>query len=218
MSEAFVYCWTDHKNNKLYIGSHKGEICDGYICSSKYMLAEYEKRPYDFTRQIIAEGNIHDIRKLEAKILDTLNVKINENFYNQHNGNGDFYCKGHTEKTRQKMSKTRTGKKLNYKRTISEDHKNKLHEGRRNSKNSKEHNDAIRKYNLGKEVSYETRQKQKLAKLGKKFTQEHKDKIGKMDRSFMQTIEYKNAVKDAWVKRKQKKKFQELGGFTDAGK
>ncbi len=26
--EAFVYCWTDHKNKMLYVGSHKGSIDD----------------------------------------------------------------------------------------------------------------------------------------------------------------------------------------------
>ena len=38
MKEAFVYCWTDHKTNKLYVGVHKGSINDGYICSSKYTI------------------------------------------------------------------------------------------------------------------------------------------------------------------------------------
>ena len=35
---AFVYCWTDHRNNKLYVGSHKGSINDGYICSSSHIM------------------------------------------------------------------------------------------------------------------------------------------------------------------------------------
>ena len=31
MAQGFVYQWTDHKTNKLYIGSHKGDPDDGYI-------------------------------------------------------------------------------------------------------------------------------------------------------------------------------------------
>ena len=53
---SFVYCWTDKKTNMLYVGSHKGSIDDGYICSSKPMMKEYKKRPQDFSRQIVAEG------------------------------------------------------------------------------------------------------------------------------------------------------------------
>ena len=40
--ESFVYCWTDTKRNMLYVGKHKGDINDGYICSSKYFLSEYK--------------------------------------------------------------------------------------------------------------------------------------------------------------------------------
>ena len=46
MAEAFVYCWTDHKTNKIYIGSHKGDVNDGYVCSSKYMMEEYDNVHY----------------------------------------------------------------------------------------------------------------------------------------------------------------------------
>lgn len=90
MAEAFVYCWTDHKNNKLYVGSHKGPTYDGYVCSSKIMLREYKTRPQDFTRQIIAEGTWDDIFKFEGVILRSLDVKNDMLFYNMHNGSGNF--------------------------------------------------------------------------------------------------------------------------------
>lgn len=45
--ESFVYCWTDTKRNMLYVGKHKGDINDGYICSSKYFLSEYKNKTYD---------------------------------------------------------------------------------------------------------------------------------------------------------------------------
>ena len=74
------------------------------------MLEEYKKRPTDFTRQIVAEGTFSDIRVLEAKLLDTLDVKHDPDFYNQHNGNGDFYCKGHTVEARKKIGAAHKGR------------------------------------------------------------------------------------------------------------
>lgn len=108
--EAFVYCWTDHKMNKLYVGSHKGSEDDGYICSSKIMLEEYNQRPQDFTRQIVAEGLDKDIRKLEVKILESVNAKLNEDFYNLSNGYDNYNSQARlgrkvSEKTKEKMRK-----------------------------------------------------------------------------------------------------------------
>ena len=114
MTEAFVYCWTDHKTNKLYVGSRKGTRDDGYVCSSKYMMQEYKKRPHDFTRQIVAEGRFDDIRKLEEVILKTVNAKEDDNFYNQHNNDGKFYLKAHTEESKRKIGKAHKGKKCDY--------------------------------------------------------------------------------------------------------
>lgn len=100
MSEAFLYCWTDHATRKLYVGIHKGKPDDGYVCSSKVMLEEYGKRPNVFTRQIIAEGAYDDIRVLERVILSSIDAKNDAQFYNQQNGNGDFYLKQHTDKSK----------------------------------------------------------------------------------------------------------------------
>ena len=83
--EAFVYCWTDWKENKLYVGSHKGSPDDGYICSQRKeggMLKEYEKRPDDFTRQIVASGTLDDMRNFEKVLLQAEKVMTNEHYYN----------------------------------------------------------------------------------------------------------------------------------------
>src|SRR6185312_5620236 len=79
--EAFTYCWTDHLKNMLYVGCHKGSEDDGYVCSSKWMLEEYTKRPDDFTRQIITEGTYDDCLMLEATILKTADAKNNSDYY-----------------------------------------------------------------------------------------------------------------------------------------
>lgn len=163
MSEAFVYCWTDKSTNMLYVGSHKGSPEDGYVCSSKHMLEEYNKRPDDFSRQIIASGNIHDIRNLETKILQSFNVRENSNFYNRHQNDGLFFDgwkKGEmTLEHRNKLSEAKIGKK------ISEEHKRKLHEGRRKSKNSESHKRALLESRIGSKHSEETRKKMSEKKL-----------------------------------------------------
>lgn len=105
--EAFIYCWTDTKRNMLYVGTHKGTADDGYVCSGKLMLEEYKKRPYDFSREIIAFGTYTDMINFETKILKAANAATDMSFYNQHNGDGDFFNKGHTEGTRAKLKISR---------------------------------------------------------------------------------------------------------------
>jgi len=109
--KAFVYCSTDNKTNKLYVGSHKGSIDDSYVCSSRHMMKEYRERPEDFTRQIIAEGSVEDVRKLETKILLSVNAKLNEDFYNLWNADGKFFLEKHKEETKQKISNSKKGYK-----------------------------------------------------------------------------------------------------------
>ncbi len=127
-NEAFVYCWTDHKTNMLYVGSHRGTESDGYICSSKPMLAEYTQRPHDFTRQIIATGNTEDIRELEHRILLSSNAANDLEFYNIGHGGGRFYRKGvkMTEEHKKKISEANKNKPK------SEAHKSALRKARRN--------------------------------------------------------------------------------------
>lgn len=147
--EAFVYCWTDHNTNKLYVGCHKGTEDDGYVCSSKLMMEQYRERPQDFTRQIIASGSYKDIRKLEAKILESIGASQDKQFYNQHNGNGNFYCKGHTNETKRKIGLSSKGIPR------SEHVKEKISLG-----------------NLGKICSEETKRKISIGNRGKKKSEE----------------------------------------------
>ena len=175
--EAFVYCWTDHKTEKLYVGSHKGSTDDGYVCSSKYMLEEYSKRPNDFTRQIVAECSWKEAISLETAILKSVNARMNEQFYNKHNGDGfifEGWQKGQfSDEHRKNMSIAAS------KRKRSPEHLAALQEGRRRSKNSAEHNAIIKEkskpfqkghtpWNVGKPCSEETRRKISETKRKKK--------------------------------------------------
>lgn len=58
---GFVYIWRDRKHKRYYIGCHWGTENDGYICSSKWMLKSYKRRPQDFKRRILSR--IYTTRK-----------------------------------------------------------------------------------------------------------------------------------------------------------
>lgn len=163
--EAFVYCWTDHKNNMLYVGSHKGNPDDGYVCSSKYMLEQYKLRPQDFTRQIVAQGLFADIRKLESVILKLVNARTNESFYNQSNADANFTLKFHTEKTKKMIGQKNRGR---LRKDLSE--RNILgHSQKTREKISRNHHDVSGEKNpmYGKKHSEESKQKMKLNRIGK---------------------------------------------------
>jgi hypothetical protein len=111
VQDSFLYCWTNKANGKLYIGTHKGTIDDGYVCSSRIMIEEYLNNPSEFTRSIIATGNYKDMIGLETFILKSVDAARNICFYNMHNGDGEFYNKGHSEETKRKISLSNKGKK-----------------------------------------------------------------------------------------------------------
>lgn len=119
--EAFTYCWTDHRDNKLYIGYHKGQQDDGYVCNGLYkkhigrkkkvnwFFEEYSKRPQDFTRMILAEGTAEDCHALETAILVAVDAMHSDKFYNGTNGCGTFVLKHQTDYAKAKLSELKKG-------------------------------------------------------------------------------------------------------------
>jgi len=160
MHEAFTYCWTDRATNMLYPGSHKGTESDGYVCSSEYMMEEYEKRPEDFSRQIIAHGTYAEMRRFEAAILKAADAAHDPMFYNRHNGDGEYYCKGHLEKTKKILAEQKLGKpcaevtKVKISARLS---------GRKNGPHSEERKERIRVGNAGKKDTDATKQRKSEA-------------------------------------------------------
>jgi hypothetical protein len=65
MMGGFVYIWHDRKHGKFYIGSHWGDPEDGYVCSSRGMLAQWVSRPGHFRRRIIATATDPDELRIE---------------------------------------------------------------------------------------------------------------------------------------------------------
>lgn len=109
---AFVYFWTNLTTGRQYIGSHKGKIDDGYISSSKFFNEDYNKTPKNFKRSIVSLCENYEIaRKQEAALCLRINVKSDPMFYNMHNGDGSFVCKGHSSAARKKIAKSNRGKK-----------------------------------------------------------------------------------------------------------
>jgi hypothetical protein len=106
-TDSFVYCWTDNKTNKIYVGYHKGNINDGYICSSKTMLAEYYSRPEDFSRQIIANCSHEEAVSLEAAILRSAQAHKSDDFYNLALSNGIAVITPETRKIMSEAAKKR---------------------------------------------------------------------------------------------------------------
>lgn len=172
--EAFLYCWTDKLTNMLYLGAHKGAETDGYVCSSKLMLAEYQKRPENFSRQIIARGSWEDIISLETAMLRSVDAAKNENFYNKNNN--DWPVKKnlkHTALTKKKIGeaqkKSREAKPRKHtdetKRKMSESMKGKKHKpyyGRPVKEATKQ---KIRESLTGRKESMEVREKKRAARL-----------------------------------------------------
>lgn len=106
MPEAFVYSLRNKENNRLYVGYHKGEVDDGYICSSRVVLEEYKTDPNKFERFIISTGTVEDMQNLESLILNFVDAANNVEYYNQHNNNGKFHhTEPHTDMAKRKMSK-----------------------------------------------------------------------------------------------------------------
>lgn len=182
--DSFVYVWTDHSTNKIYVGIHKGHPNDSYISSSKSFMEEYKKRPYDFTRQVIAEGIYEDMIALETAILRSANAKIDETYYNLHNGDGKFYNKGHTEETKKKLS------------------------GRKHSDETKEKLRQIRLAQpdprLGKKHSPETIEKMRQSKMGKRYHTKQVTIDGITYNSYKEAAEAVGCVPDV-IRRRIKK-------------
>lgn len=187
--EAFVYCWTDHKTGKLYIGSHKGSSDDGYICSSKTMLEQYKERPNDFSRHIIADGAHWAIRYLEYKILESVNAKHNPKYYNQHNGNGDFYSKQTPEETKKKQSKSAKSSWLNpsEKRLAGIEKMRATKTGRKRGPHTEEHKQKIGKANAGNK-------RPDIVEMNK--TKEHREMVSKHNRKRKNTKYKKSKIKE----------------------
>jgi len=108
MEAGFTYCWSDHRDKKVYVGIHLGLIDDGYICSSKTMLKEYKSRPQDFTRQILFMGDYDLCAGFEKALINGLFKQDKSTFYNRSNGKKILF----DDEIKEKMRKKACGRKM----------------------------------------------------------------------------------------------------------
>jgi len=86
MYYGFVYEWTNVLNGKKYIGSHAGDVNDGYVGSGKAFRHAVEKHGIEnFTRGIVEYIVIENRRYLlerEKFYLDAVDAYYNKKYYN----------------------------------------------------------------------------------------------------------------------------------------
>ena len=157
---GFVYIWLDKKYKRYYIGCRWGHENDGYICSSRWMMKSYKRRPLDFKRKILSKiySNKKDLLEEEYKWLQLIKEnELGKKYYNIHNHHFNHWSAD-------------LNKCLSVGEKISLSHKNDPNWG---------------KWGKGKEISEETKEKLRQHNLGKKHTEETKQKC----RSYKHTPE-----------------------------
>jgi len=193
---GFVYIWYDSKHKRYYVGSHWGTENDGYVCSSKWMLQAYKRRPEDFRRRIISKINTNrqDLLNEENKWLQLIkSEEIKVKYYNLRNH--EF---GHW--TADEAKSLIIGKKIS---------------------SSQKNNPNFGSWNKGKIRSHET--KQKISESTKKSmkdyykihprTEETRKKIGENSKRLQ--IEGKIGMKGKKHSYETKKKMSENNAMND---
>ena len=97
---SFIYMWEDLYENKYYIGSHIGNVNDGYLFGGIDIKRKYRERPFDFIRKILSYHIINsnfEIRSIEKEYLEKFDVENNDNFYNRTNESYGGYHKKSVE-------------------------------------------------------------------------------------------------------------------------
>lgn len=193
----YTYRITNKKLNKHYYGTRTSKrkpeedigIC--YFSSSrdKWFIRDQKDNPQDYKYKVIKIFNTRkEAIEMEIKLHNKFNVGINESFFNKtkqtstgfdrtgivfnidfKGKNNPFYNKKHSEKTKEKISKSKIGKKwseerhnLFKKNYIKENHPN---YGKKLKDSTKE---KISKSNKDKIISEETKKKLSNAAKGNK--------------------------------------------------
>ena len=84
--DSFVYRWREIATGKWYIGYHKGQPDDGYICSSQIVKPLIQTDPSRWERKILRFGTRQACMALERRLLKKLEAKKNPKSYNRSNG------------------------------------------------------------------------------------------------------------------------------------
>jgi hypothetical protein len=192
MATGFVYCWSDNKTAKVYVGIHCGAIDDGYVCSSKDMLHQYKQRPDDFSRQILFTGDYNICASYEVALIKGLFKTNKETFYNRSAGKKILF----DEDIKKKISVALLGNKngLNQDgpwKGLSSPRKGQKHTEEAKKKMSESRLGRVSP-NKGKTFSAEHKEKLSIAHTGKVISETHRKALSE-------------ASKKSWIKRKAQK-------------
>jgi hypothetical protein len=85
--DSFVYQWTNLTLGKIYIGFHKGDETDGYVCSSASSVFwdDYKNPNYRWERQILHKGTMAECQLVESRLLNNLDITSEEVYNNRNN-------------------------------------------------------------------------------------------------------------------------------------
>jgi len=86
--QAFVYKFTNLKNNMIYIGYHKGKPYDGYYHSStnKEFQNQFMNPDAKFKYEVLQYGSVNYCKSVEHKLLKQVDAANNTMYYNKTNG------------------------------------------------------------------------------------------------------------------------------------
>lgn len=174
---GFVYIWYDRKHKRYYVGCHWGNVDDGYICSSNWMRDAYNRRPQDFKRRIlktkltreqmyIEEQSYFDMIKPEERKVRYYNLSLSSK--------KPWHQYPESVKTvGQKISHSKKGKSTG---SCSPEKAAKISAAKKAKKRkfTEEHKQKLREAKLGKKLSLEHREKV-IQTLGK--TEKWRDSV-----------------------------------------
>jgi len=195
-----IYLIKNIINKKVYIGSavnidkrwkeHKKLLKQGKHHSKHLQYAWNIDGQLNFKFEIIEEvSNPLHLLSYEQVYLDYYKSYERERGYNICKVAGSMLGIKHSKETKQKMSKTHTGKRF------SEESKNKMSEAKKNMTEetkqkmsethtgkilSEEHKNKIGEANTGRKHTEETKQKISEAHIGRKLSEEHKKKLSEV--------------------------------------
>lgn len=127
---AFTYYLYHTPTGKKYYGVRYRKGCKiedlwtTYFTSSvivKQLIKEYGKDSFTYEVRRVFDSVVA-AKEWESKVQRRLRVDVRDDWLNRHVQSGRFSCTGHTEETKQKLSRSLTG------RVFSEDHKNRISE------------------------------------------------------------------------------------------
>lgn len=166
---GFVYIWYDNKHKRYYVGCHWGTVDDGYICSSNWMRDAYNRRPRDFKRRILkTKLSRKEMYIEEQKYFDMIKPEeIKVRYYNLSlSSKKPWHQYPESVKTiGQKISYSKKGKSTG---PCSPEKAAKISAAKKakNRKFTEEHKQKLREAKLGKKLSPEHREKV-IQSLGK---------------------------------------------------